>query len=398
MIFIVVIGLVVVAAPALSRLYSADVAISRDKLRVARVERGDLLRDVAVQGSIVAANSPTLYAPSAGVVTVKVKAGDAVERGDVLALIDSPELESRHDQERAKVDELEIEVARQSIQSRTLGLEARQRADMAQVDLEVAGSNLSRAQVSVDRGLISRAEYEQALVVEKKAALVHRQAARSAELATETLAFELKVKQLQLDRQRFLAEELTRQVAELAIRAPTIGIVGSVNVRENDSVLANAALATVIDLSAFEVQAEVPEVYVDDLSTGMQARIRFNGNDHAGTLIAISPEVVAGKVVARIAFDEEPPAGLRQNQRVTASIIVENKQDVLKVRRGDFVDSGGGRITYVVEDDLALRMPIEIGARGTGEVEILSGLREGQEIVVSGLSELNGEDAVHITD
>lgn len=386
------------AGPALARLYGADIAVSRQNMRIAQVVRGDLLRDVSAQGKIVAANSPTLYAPSSGVVTINVKAGDKVEKGALLATIDSPELRSRYDQEQAKADELQIEVSRQEILARTTRLESKQKADLAEVDLEAAQSGEKRALASVERGLISKIDLEQAVVARKKADLAYTQAKQNIGLTGDNLQFELEAKKLQYGRQKYLAEDLARQVEALTLRAPTGGVVGSVNIREKDTVAANAALITVVDLSVFEVEADVPEVYVDDMSTGLSAKIQFNGNTYDGTLVAISPEVVAGKVVTRIAFDGEPPAGLRQNQRVSASIVIESKSGVLKVQRGDFVESGGGRVTYVVDDRVARRQAIELGARGTGEVEITSGLREGQRIVTSSLDDFNSKESIYLTD
>ena len=86
---LVAIGLCV---PTVARLMSADSSASSARLRIAEVKRGDLVRDVSVQGRVVAAVSPTLYARTAGTVTLDVHAGDKVKKDDVLAEIDSPEL------------------------------------------------------------------------------------------------------------------------------------------------------------------------------------------------------------------------------------------------------------------------------------------------------------------
>ena len=78
-----------------------------DSVRIAEVRRGDLVRDISAEGRVIAANSPTLYAVAGGTVDLAVVAGDAVEKGDVLATIDSPELRSRLAQEEATLAGLE---------------------------------------------------------------------------------------------------------------------------------------------------------------------------------------------------------------------------------------------------------------------------------------------------
>ena len=94
-----------VAIPAVSRWSSASASVPLDRLRIAEVVRGDLVRDVSVQGRVVAAVSPTLYASAPGSITLLVEAGASVEEGQVLAQIKSPELENGLKQAQASFEE-----------------------------------------------------------------------------------------------------------------------------------------------------------------------------------------------------------------------------------------------------------------------------------------------------
>jgi HlyD family secretion protein len=116
-----------------------------------------------------------------------------------------------------------------------------------------------------------------------------------------------------------------------------------------------------------------------------------------GEVTAISPEVFEGQVVGRIRFAQTDLAGLRQNQRVTARVLIESKENVLKVKRGAFVESGGGRIAYVVNNQSATKRNIQLGARSLGEVEVLSGLKQGDEIIISSISQFNNNALISIT-
>jgi len=108
----------------------------------------------------------------------------------------------------------------------------------------------------------------------------------------------------------------------------------------------------------------------------------------------VTPEVRDGQVEGRVSFAGGPPAGLRQNQRVSTRLILARENGVLKVPRGPFVEAGGGRWVYVVGDGMARRREVEIGAVSVGEVEIVKGLNEGDEIVLSDLSQLQGAETV----
>ena len=103
-------------------------AVSIERLRFAEVTRGTLVRDAAVNGRVVAAVSPTLYAPAGGTVTLKIQAGDTVAKGTVMAVIDSPELANELQREQATLAQLEAEVSRQRILAQKASLLARRDA------------------------------------------------------------------------------------------------------------------------------------------------------------------------------------------------------------------------------------------------------------------------------
>jgi HlyD family secretion protein len=395
---IMIIVSLVYAWPNLTRLFNADQTISETQLRFAKVQVGDLQRDVSVQGKVIAANSPTLFTPSSGIVSLQIKAGDKVREGQELASIYSPELTNKLSQEGATYDQLAIEVGRHRIQIKSSLLNNQQAIELALVNLEASKVEKNRAELSIQDSLISQRELEEKVAAFKRADLAYRHALQNHQLQKESMEFDLKSKQSQLERQEFVVTNLRRQVANLSIISPTDGIIGSVNIREKDTVTLNAPLLTIIDLSIFEVEVKIPENYADDLGIGLKTEISFNGQTHMGEVTAISPEVFEGQVVGRIRFAQSNLAGLRQNQRVTARVLIESKENVLKVKRGAFVESGGGRIAYVVNNQSATKRKIQLGARSIGEVEVLSGLEQGDEIIISSISQFNDSELISITN
>src|SRR5690606_6591010 len=108
--------------------------------------------------------------------------------------------------------------------------------------------------------------------------------------------------------------------------------------------------------------------------------------EFGGRVTAISPSVTDSQVSGRAIFEGEPPASLRENQRVSLRLLFETRPDVLILPRGAFLESGGGRLAYVVVDGIATRRAIETGARSLSHVEVTSGLREGDAVIVSDTS------------
>jgi len=376
--------------PTVARLISAGSSVSSSSLHIAEVKRGTLTRDISAQAKVVAAVSPTLYTNAPGTVTFAVHAGDKVEKDQELAEIDSPELKNKLQQEQSTFDSLSIDVERGDIDNRQKQLTAKKTFDQATIDRVTAAREVDRNEKGFKAGAIPEINVLRSKDALAKAELEVSHAEQDAKLLGETLAFELKTKRLALQRQKFLVADLQRQVDQLKVRSPVSGQVGQLIVQQRANVAANAALLTVVDLSALELELQVPEVFAHDLAIGMPAEIVDANQKFKGELSAVSPEVVNNQVTARVRFADAKPAGLRQNQQLTTRILIDEHPNVLMVERGSFVDAGAGRVAYLVRNGFAERTPIVVGATSLNAVEIVSGVKEGDRIVVSGTDAFNG--------
>ncbi|WP_369934280.1 efflux RND transporter periplasmic adaptor subunit [Xanthomonas tesorieronis] len=361
------------------------------RVRIATVSRGDLVRDISADGRLIAANSPTLYAISGGTVTLKVVAGDVVKQGQELAEIDSPELRSKLAQEEATLAGLEAEAGRADLDAVLARANASKLVDQAQIERQAASRDLERYQRGYDGGAVPQVELAKAQDTLKKADIAMSHAQKDSGLQTQGAGLDARNKRLLAERQRAVVTEVKRQVDLLTLRSPFDGQVGQVQVSQHTNVAANAPVLSVVDLSKFELEIKVPESFARDLAIGMPAQLTSGaGEPFAGAISAVSPEVVNGEVNARIRFTDKQPPGLRQSQRMSARVLLDTRKNVLKVERGPFVEQSGGRYAYVMDGNSAIRRPVELGVTSLGEVEVRSGLQPGDRVVVSG-SDLFGE-------
>jgi HlyD family secretion protein len=391
----VVVGILLVVL-LVSRWLGNERSVDGSRLRIAEVTRGTLVRDAAVNGRVVAAVSPTLYAPAAATVTLKIHAGDTVKKGDLLAVLDSPDLSNQLAREQSNLEQLESEVARQRILSEKQKLIARRDADEAEVARLGAERLLQRSERGYQAGAISEIDYLRAQDALKSAEIRSKQAGQASGLEITDVGLELKTKLSQLQRQRLVLADVQRRVDELNVRAPVNGVIGTLSVADRAVVAANTALMTVVDLSQLEVELEIPESYADDIGLGMSAEVNIGTANANGKLSALSPEVVNHQVLARVRFEGAQPAGLRQNQRVTARILIEEKPNVVMLPRGSFVEDQGGRFAYVMDGSIAVRQPVQLGATSVSAVEILSGLKVGDRVVIAGTDAFENAQRVSI--
>ncbi len=227
-----------------------------------------------MQGKVVAAVSPTLYARSGGTVTLDIHAGDKVKKGDVLAEIDSPELNNKLKQEQATQDSLGLEVERATIANRKLEAATEMAYQQAIIDRQTAEREVERNQKAYTLGAQPEMTVLRAKDALSKSKLSEVNAQHNVQLDRDSLAFELKTKRFALDRQKLMVEDLTRQVDELKLRSPVDGQVGQLLVQQRANVAENAGILSVIDLSALEIEVQVPEVFAHDLGPGMAAEIQ----------------------------------------------------------------------------------------------------------------------------
>ena len=197
-----VIALVVLLG-VLLRYSGAGASVDRSRVSIATVERGSFVRDIAADGQVVAAVSPTLYANSLGTVTLKVHAGDTVSKGQVLAVIDSPDLTAKLSQEEATAVGLRIDWQRATLEAEQKLLQLRDAFNQAQVDQKTAQRELDR----------SRKAYELGSYTELQA-LKAQDSLEKAQFAFRTGESELRV--------AAQAEPIRHRQQESAVRPPAI--------------------------------------------------------------------------------------------------------------------------------------------------------------------------------
>jgi HlyD family secretion protein len=376
---------------------SGSRSFDASRVRIAEVTRGDLVRDISAEGRVIAANSPTLYAIAAGTVTLHVVAGDVVKQGQALAEIDSPELRSKLAQEEATLASVEAEASRAALDAQLARSNARKLLDQARIERQAAARDLERNTRAYEGGAVAQIDVARAQDALQSAEIGLQHAQQDSGLQDRGAGLDIRNKHLLADRQREVVAELKRQVDALTLRAPFDGQVGQVQVAQRANVALNAPVLGVVDLTRFEVEIKVPESFARDLGIGMPAQLTSGaGAPFPGEVSAVSPEVVNGEVTARLRFKDKQPPGLRQNQRLSARIVLDTRRNVLMVDRGPFLEQGGGGSAYVMDGDTAVKRPIRTGASSLGAVEILDGVKEGDRIVVSGSDQFGDAERVTV--
>ena len=366
----------------------AKYTVASERLRIVPVTRGHFVRDAAADGTVVASVSPTLFATAAGTVSYAVHAGDPVKKGQVLATLDSPELNNEYERGRATLEGLNAALARQEIETRRQLLTNQQQADLAQVAIQGAERELKRNQAAWDLRVIPERDYRHAMDDVANARLNFAHARDTAALERDSVVLDLKTRRFERDAQALSVAALRRRVDELTVRSPVDGMVANLAQSDKAHLAESAPILTVVDLSALEIEFRIPETYAGDIKPGMRTAITLGGRTDTGIVTAISPEVRSNEVTGRVRFATMPPRGLRQNERASVRIVLDERDGALKFERGSAIDEST-RSVYVVRGNRAIRTPVTLGAASVGEVLVERGVAPGDRVIVSDTRDFN---------
>ncbi|WP_019026773.1 efflux RND transporter periplasmic adaptor subunit [Colwellia piezophila] len=388
-----------VTFPTLSQWYSSIPSVDRNSIKVDTVIRGDLIRDVVVSGKAVAANAPQLYSTEIGKITLLAKPGETVNKDQIVARLHSPELDALMKQQQTTLEQLSINANRGVLADKEAQLDLESNMNAAQSSLNVAKREFQRAEISYGKQIISEVDWLKSQDAVADATRLFEHAKKRVSFAKERLQFEKQHRDFLVQKEKLILDELSRRQNALEIKAPVGGVVGNWLVAQRNTIAANTAIMTIVDLSEYEAELSVPEFYADDLGIGLEVAMTISGVSVRGEIIAISPEVKANQVKVRAKITNSPKIQLRQNQRINARIEFEKKENVLMVKRGAFIGSFGGNYIFKLADDnYADKTAIQTGAISVDYIEIISGIEAGQQVITSGYENFNKAEKIYLAD
>jgi HlyD family secretion protein len=399
LILLIILTFLYIGFPTFSQWYSSTPSVDSDNLTIGSVIRGDLVRDVAVSGKAVAANAPQLYNTEIGQITLLVKPGETVKKNQIVARVVSPELDALIKQQESTLEQLSINSNRGILEDKVAQLDLESNMNTAQSALNVAKREKQRAEISFTKQIISEIDWMKSQDSLADAGLFFEHAKKRVELAKERLEFERKNRDFLVKKQQLILNELVRRHQALEITAPLNGVVGNWLVAQKNTITANTAIMTIVDLSEYEAELSVPEFYADDLGLGLTVVMQISGQQISGEIIAISPEIKANQVKVRARLTSPIDIQLRQNQRINARIEFEKKSNVLMIKRGAFMGSLAGKFAFKKTDDnTAKKIAISTGSSSVDYVELTSGVAEDDQIIISDYQNFNLAEQINITN
>ena len=363
-------------------------SLRRNDILTATVETGDVEASLTAAGTVIPGREAVLTSPIQSTIRrVVVAVGARVRPGEAILELDKELANST----LAKLDDEQLRNQNKNSQlqltlERSLN-DLRTQAQVQAVKVRSLQSALRDEQKLLSIGGGTAENVRQAELSLTVAQLEADRLTRQTQTQQRSNAADVRELGYTVSMQQRSIAELATKLRQATISSQQPGVLTWVNENIGTTVQAGDALARVADLSSFRVRATISDAYADALHQGDPVVVRINGTDLRGTVASISPAVEKGVVTFYAQLEKPNHPGLRANLRADVFVVTRAHRGVPRLKNGPFYQGGKEQPVFVLTDGRAVRRTVRFGDSNFDFVQIASGLKVGEEVVVSDMKE-----------
>jgi HlyD family secretion protein len=383
----------------LTKLKPAAPTLDPSTAVIETVKRGEMVRDVRGNGTLVPDVTRWVPAPADGrVERILLKAGVEVDSSSVIAELSNPQLE-----QQATDTELQVKAAEADRENLKVRLESDSMTQKSAIATINAQYSQAKLQLDADevlgkQGLVSELTLKISRVnVQDLANRLKVEQERLAVAARSTKA-QLNAAESRLQQLRALATLRRQDVDHLKVRAGTNGVLQQVLITEGQQVTPGTNIARVADPTSLKAVLRVPETQIKDMRVGQKVIVDTRNGLIEGQVSRIDPAAREGTFEIDVSLNGPLPASARPDLSVDGTIELERLHDVLKVGRPAFGQAQQtiGMFVLTPDGSEAERRTVKLGRNSVSTIEILEGLREGDRVIISDTSALDSYNRIRI--
>jgi biotin carboxyl carrier protein len=393
------VAVVVIVTVALSRLSPAAPSVDRGTLVMDTVRRGTMVRDVRGPGTL-APESPTFISAvtSGRIDRVILRPGAKVEPGTVLIQMSNPdvELQALSADQQVSAAEAALVTLRTSLENQKLsqeGVVAQTRSDF----LDAQRTALA-AESLATRGLI--ASFDLTRARDKVGELSSRLDIEQRRLAViaGSVDSQIALQHGQVEKLRAIAQFQRGRVASMNVTAGARGTLQDLSLEAGQWVQAGQQLAEVVEPTRLKAVLRVAETQAAEVAPLQPADIDTRNGIVKGHVVRTDPQAQGGTVAVEVALDGALPQGARPDLSVEGTITLERLSNILHVGRPAYGQSNStvGLFKLVEGGRYAVRVNVQLGRSSVNSVEVLAGLKEGDQVILSDMSRYDAVDRVKL--
>ena len=375
------------------------VKLSDTKEVLASAEMRDFTEYLDVEGIVQPIMTIQVNTMESGFVErIVAEDGAMLNEGDTILILSNPELLHSIEDENDAWEDSQRRYREQEIEMQQKSIVLRQQALDANYQLTSIENSLKQSREEYRMGIRSKAELDVAeknYEYQKKKALLQLESlghdSVSARLMREMAAANREAS----NKKRARSAARTRN---LVVRAPVAGQLSFLAVTLGQQVGAGTKVGEIKIMKQFKIKASLNEFYIDRIANGQPASVRYQEKTYPMSISQVVPEVKEKKFDCSLVFTGEMPENIRIGKSYRVQIELGSKERTLVIPRGDFLSTTGGLWIYKLDADgsRAVKTEIETGRQNPQQIEILSGLKAGDRVIIGDYDKLNGENEVYV--
>ncbi|MBZ5559751.1 MAG: efflux RND transporter periplasmic adaptor subunit [Acidobacteriia bacterium] len=390
---------VVLVSVGLSRLRPAAPTVERAVVWPDTVKRGPMVRQVRGLGTLTPEDIRWIPATTQGrVEKIVLRPGTTVKRGDVILELSNPTLEQQLQDAELKLAAAEAGLANLRVQLQNDLLQQRAASANIEADYNKAKMQAQMNEALAKDQLVSELVLKQSQV-DADSLGVRNQISRD-QLASkaDSMRAQLAVQQSSVDQARALLQLTRQQRDELRVRAGLDGVLQLVPVEEGQQVAPGTNLARVANPKRLKAEIKIAETQAKDIQLGQKAEVDTRNGVVQGLVARIDPSVINGTRTVDVTLPGELPKGAVPDLSVDGTIELERLNDVLFMGRPAFgqEQSVVGLFKILSDGVNAERVQVKLGRSSVNTMEILSGLKVGEQVILSDMSAYDAYDRIRL--
>lgn len=396
-ILIVLMAVVLTAAAIIIVKYVPIGKINSGDFEISEVEIGSVVSTIPAEGTVEPESEVLILSPASSIIQRIVKdVGSRVELGEAIIILDpqpvQEEIERIEDQLEVKRNALR----KNQLNARSIRVDLDYNIEVKKLKIASLKSELADQEQLLEVGGISPARYEQTkqelVLAEKDLETVSaRNSIRLKQLETEDEGL-----RLQITIQEKTLEQQKELLKNMIIRAPSSGIILSLDGQVGEKVNKDKLLVKMSNLSNFKIRANADDDHSEYIRTGSEVIVNLGQEELEGQIGTVSPSIKDKKVEFDVYLDQSNHARLRPNMTVPMHVVVARADSVMRVNYGSSIERSSNFDIYKVEGDVARKQRITTGVLGDNYVEIRSGLQPGDKVIVSDVSLFRNREKVDL--
>lgn len=351
------------------------------------VDEGSIDVSVSASGKVVPAFEEIINSPiNSRILEVYKKGGDSVEIGTPILRLDllSAETDYKKQLDEVQMNELKLEQLR--IQNRSKLSEMEMQLKVSRMELNRKAVELCNEQYldSLGAGTTDKVRQVELDYNVSKLKLEEDEQKFINEQATADA--DLKVKELELNIARKTLAETKRTLDDARIKAPRKAILTYVNTEIGAQVAQGEKVAIVSDLSHFKIEGEIADTYGDRIAAGSRAVVKVGKEELAGTVTDVTPLSKNGVMSFSVRLEQDNHKRLRSGLKTDVYVLTAVKDSVMRIANGSYYVGPGEYELFVRSGNELLKRKVQLGDSNYELVEVVGGLKPGDQVVVSDMS------------